>query len=568
MRRLGVAVLWAALLVFGLPAVSAAAVIESFKAEDWDGLAFTNDTTGEFSHCAVFATYQNGSTLYLSSEVSGGWFLSFANPKWSLTSNSQYPLQLRVDSGNAIDGTSAALGNAQLGLPIPGNHPFIAQLRRGARLTVIFQGAEYAFQLSNSSKAMKAAEDCVAKHRQAQSESAAALDAKVQPGAAPQQVQQQPQQGQQQPAPAQVQPTQAAQPPSGPVDHHRPSAATGERQTFGSWVVTATSASNGDFVNCTAFGVYGSDQLILSLFPDGVWTFGLYRTTWQLNTNESYFLWYNVDAPADGAGVIKRPVEAAEPKRIFFEVSELEDIIARMGAGSQLNIQVRGLSSPPESYSFALSEAGNAFEATRQCVANRPAPNAPQAQAPATQPQVPARAPVAEAPAEAPAAVASVEPTQAQIPRLGAKTLEKIAVPGWTAAAFSLADGTFTHCAIRADYQNGATLGVARAANGDLVLSVKHKDWSLKPGDRVPLNYAMAGSNPISASTQGEVVPGNLILANIGSDSAATAALHDTPQVNVEAEGMALSFDTRDIGPGVEAIDACVARHGGSPKPG
>ena len=127
-----------------------------------------------------------------------------------------------------------------------------------------------------------------------------------------------------------------------------PAVAAGDEQTFGPWVVAATNDGAGSFVNCTAYGMHGDDQLILSYFPDDAWTFGLYRAAWNLDTNQTYYLWYNVDGPADAEGVIKRPVEAAEPTRIFFEVSDLEDIIERMESGRTLNLQFRGLTGDAE----------------------------------------------------------------------------------------------------------------------------------------------------------------------------------------------------------------------------
>jgi len=133
-------------------------------------------------------------------------------------------------------------------------------------------------------------------------------------------------------------------------------------------VVTATNDDSGNFVNCTAYDVQGDDQLILSYFPDKGWTFGLYRPAWTLDTNQTYYLWYNVDAPADAKDVVKRPVEAAEPTRIFFEVSDVEDIIDRIENGKTLNLQVRAITGPAETFSYTIDQAHEAFEAARKCV--------------------------------------------------------------------------------------------------------------------------------------------------------------------------------------------------------
>jgi hypothetical protein len=86
------------LAVFAASVVSCAAraaVVEEFTAEDWDGTAFTDDTTGQFSHCAVYASYRNGSTLYISYQTSESWYLSVANDSWSLSEGGSYAINPR-----------------------------------------------------------------------------------------------------------------------------------------------------------------------------------------------------------------------------------------------------------------------------------------------------------------------------------------------------------------------------------------------------------------------------------------------------------------------------------------
>ena len=113
-----------------------AAVVEEFKAEDWDGMAFTSDETGQFTHCSIFATYRNGSTLFISYEAADAWYLSIANDNWSLGEGGSFALKVRVDRRGEIDGTGVALAKNQIGLPIEADNPFITQLRRGNQLVL------------------------------------------------------------------------------------------------------------------------------------------------------------------------------------------------------------------------------------------------------------------------------------------------------------------------------------------------------------------------------------------------------------------------------------------------
>lgn len=540
-----------------------AAVVEEFRAEDWDGMAFTSDETGQFTHCSIFATYQNGSTLFISYEAADAWYLSISNDSWSLGEGGSFALKVRVDRRSEIDGTGVALAKNQIGLPIEADNPFITQLRRGNQLVFTFQNQEYAFELSNSNRAMNAAQDCVRRHVAA----GTSTPIVTQPAEPPPPE-----------TPVATETPPAAEGSTAGTETGANATAAGEQQTFGPWVVTAANNGDGSFANCTAFGVHGDDQLILSLYPDGVWGFGLYRAAWNLDTNQTYYLWYNVDGPADATGVTKRPVEAAEPTRIYFEVSDLEDIIERIESGSTLNLQFRGLTRDPENFSYPLDQAPAAFEATRKCVADHAAASVSKEgtgtkDSSSTEQVAPPEESTEDQASEEPAEdeVAEAAPTpdstdsggaRRELPALGQKLIEEFEVPGWKAAAFSLDDGTFTHCAIKAEYQNGATLGAALAADGELVLAVKHGDWSLEMGAWVPISFSWKGTPDFSASTEGQVAEGdNVVLVAIGNDAELTESLKNAREMTIEAEGKTLAFDVSDIGPGIDAIGACATRH-------
>jgi hypothetical protein len=227
-----------------LSTAARAAVVEEFKAEDWDGLAFTSDETGQFTHCSVYASYRNGSTLYISYEASNNWFFSVANDTWKLTEGGNFAIKFKVDRRGQIEGTGTALGPTQIGLPVEPDHPFVGQLRRGNELVISFQNQDYAFELSNSNRAMNAAQDCVRRH--------VALGTHTpimsrKPEAQPQESQQ----AQQAPAdePAQPETSTADNGGASSSDADKPAQASGEQQIFGPWTVTATEDENKNFVN-------------------------------------------------------------------------------------------------------------------------------------------------------------------------------------------------------------------------------------------------------------------------------------------------------------------------------
>jgi len=331
-----------------LGAAAQAAVLEEFTVEDWSGLALSDDETGRLASCAIFAKYQNGATLFFVKNVDGGWIVSLVHDSWTLTESSEYPIQFKVDRQQYLENAGVALDVDQIGVAVPDDDPLLRQVRRGKLLNILFQSKEYGFELSNSGKALQAAARCIERGRDTggQQVAQAGISGREAP---PQGVLQQ----------------GFGAAPDLPADIGE-TVPVSELRTFGRWVVTTTDLGAGASVTCTAFGVYGDDQLILSYRPD-TWDFGLHRGAWRLDTNQTYYLHYNVDEPVEGAGVIKRPVEAVEPTRILFEVSGEEDLVARMEGGRRINLQLRGVALEPQTFSYPLDQAAEAFAATRDC---------------------------------------------------------------------------------------------------------------------------------------------------------------------------------------------------------
>jgi hypothetical protein len=330
-----------------------AAILEEFSAEDWSGFALTDDSTGRLTSCAVYSNYQNGTTLFFVRHLEGGWVISLTHASWSLKPEASYPVRYRVDREAYADGSALALDVDQMGLALRDDDPLIAQIRHGSLLNVVFEGREFGFDLKNSGRALSAADDCTKRHRDK-------IIAKPE--------------GQSNPvAPAQADlppPAVKAEPPEVAGPQMSAAAATArvpERQEFGPWVVAATRDGSGNFLSCTAFGVHGGDQLILSYHPDEAWDVSLYRDRWALGPDQSYLLTYNVDGAPAAAGAITRPVESVEPKRVLLELERGDNLIDRIEAGRELSVELRGGDGMAESFRYDLDQAGPALAATRQC---------------------------------------------------------------------------------------------------------------------------------------------------------------------------------------------------------
>ena len=56
----------------------------SIKVGAWTGGAYTNDTTGAFTHCAAGAPYLSGIYFMVLVDANLDWALGFANENWSV----------------------------------------------------------------------------------------------------------------------------------------------------------------------------------------------------------------------------------------------------------------------------------------------------------------------------------------------------------------------------------------------------------------------------------------------------------------------------------------------------
>jgi S1-C subfamily serine protease len=63
----------------------------------WQGGAYTNDSTGAFSHCAAAAGYLSGISLFIGQNANHVWLMGFSEPSWELAPGQSYPIELTFD---------------------------------------------------------------------------------------------------------------------------------------------------------------------------------------------------------------------------------------------------------------------------------------------------------------------------------------------------------------------------------------------------------------------------------------------------------------------------------------
>jgi hypothetical protein len=79
-------------------AANAAGPFGTIQVGTWKGGAFSDNNTGEFSHCAATSTYGSGISLVVGQNAAGSWLLSFASPNFRLNKGSTVPLDVVFDA--------------------------------------------------------------------------------------------------------------------------------------------------------------------------------------------------------------------------------------------------------------------------------------------------------------------------------------------------------------------------------------------------------------------------------------------------------------------------------------
>jgi hypothetical protein len=134
----------------------------SLQIGQWNGGAYTNDQTGQFSHCAAGAPYLSGIFFIVSLGADGGWTLGFAHQEWQLKPGESFPIDLTFDGQAAfhVFGTTALKNFVTVPMPI--NSSLMAQFRKSAMMTAFTRGQLFQFKLDSTSTLLPTLASCVA----------------------------------------------------------------------------------------------------------------------------------------------------------------------------------------------------------------------------------------------------------------------------------------------------------------------------------------------------------------------------------------------------------------------
>lgn len=157
MRAFVTAIIGAILIA---PVTSPAKTMDTAMVGNWLVGAYSDDKSGEFSHCAMAASYRSGIYMVFSLNNAYQWTLGFADPEWRLTKGATVAVGMTIDHATPILDQATAITPTQVEIPLPQNNYLFDRFRRGYQLQVRALGRVYYFNLNSTSRALAALLNC------------------------------------------------------------------------------------------------------------------------------------------------------------------------------------------------------------------------------------------------------------------------------------------------------------------------------------------------------------------------------------------------------------------------
>lgn len=154
--------LLAACLTFSLLApASAKGPLRTVAVGNWSGGSYTNDRTGEFSHCAASASYRHGTSLHVAVNADYSWTLGFSNSGWTMPIGNDVTINLWFDGAGPIVVKGKVADRSLVVVPMPDNSALIRAFREASQMQSVIGGVRINFALTTTSRLIPELAACV-----------------------------------------------------------------------------------------------------------------------------------------------------------------------------------------------------------------------------------------------------------------------------------------------------------------------------------------------------------------------------------------------------------------------
>jgi S1-C subfamily serine protease len=128
---------------------------------NWMGGAYTNDSSGAFSHCAAGSDYESGVSLIVSQTATGSWLLGFASQRFSFTRGDALAIDVTFDGQSQARLFATANTSVMMSAILPPN--VAATFQKASLMVAVAGGTPYQFNLTSTGPLLAAIANCVTK---------------------------------------------------------------------------------------------------------------------------------------------------------------------------------------------------------------------------------------------------------------------------------------------------------------------------------------------------------------------------------------------------------------------
>lgn len=126
---------------------------------NWNGGAYSNDSTGAFSHCAASTPYANGVTLLVGQDANNSWLLGFANPAFRFKKGENLTIDVTFDGQAEARLFGTALSEVMVSAVLPTN--VARALQKASLMVAMARGTPFQFSLTSTAPMVAAVSNCV-----------------------------------------------------------------------------------------------------------------------------------------------------------------------------------------------------------------------------------------------------------------------------------------------------------------------------------------------------------------------------------------------------------------------
>ncbi|MDI3563956.1 S1C family serine protease [Bradyrhizobium sp. Arg816] len=140
-------------------AAHAAGPFGTIHVGNWNGGAYSNDSTGAFSHCAASTPYANGVTLLVGQDANNSWLLGFANPAFRFKKGENLAIDVTFDGQAEARLFGTALSEVMVSAILPTS--VARALQKASLMVAVARGTPFQFSLTSTAPLVAAVTNCV-----------------------------------------------------------------------------------------------------------------------------------------------------------------------------------------------------------------------------------------------------------------------------------------------------------------------------------------------------------------------------------------------------------------------